>query len=246
VNAAPTRARPTTPLDISQMNTAQLYPQIPKHSKWLKNTISTFYNLRLAVPSFASREFLRKLSCNNRISSIFTTEHLSVGLRCFTQGRLLTKAYKTHDNGLAYFLPTKQWFGMNLPKAMKTCLKATLRILTHTVGGICDSSRQKLAAPNLAATSDSLSPRKSMRWSGGSNDMIVEPILLTSKKLKSSSLKNRVWPIGYFPIALSVLVAFDHHRYNKINWCIMYILKLQQPLLICFCKFSWKSEIIIG
>jgi len=37
-------------LDISQMNTVQLYPQTSKHSKWLKNTISTIYNLRLAVP----------------------------------------------------------------------------------------------------------------------------------------------------------------------------------------------------
>jgi len=103
VNAASTRYRPTTLLDISQMNTAQLYPQKPKHLKWLKNTINTFYNLRLAVPSFASREFLHKLTCNNRISIIFSTEHLSVGLRCFTQGRLLTKANKTHDNWLPYF-----------------------------------------------------------------------------------------------------------------------------------------------
>jgi len=35
-------------------------------------------------------------------------------------------------------LPGKQWFGNALPKAMKTCFKAILLIITHTVGGICE------------------------------------------------------------------------------------------------------------
>ena len=107
-------------------------------------------------------------------------------------------------------------------------------------------SRRKLTAPSLAATCNSLSPRKSMRWFSGSNVMIVGPILLTSKKLKFSSWKNGVWPIGYFPIAISLLVAFGHYRYNKTNECILYLWKLQQVILIWFCKFSCKSEIIIG
>jgi len=51
--------------------------------------------------------------------------------------KVLTKAYKTHDNGQPYFLPTKQWLGSALPKAMMTCFKASLLIITtHTVGGI--------------------------------------------------------------------------------------------------------------
>jgi len=130
---------------------------------------------------------------------------------------VLTTAYKTHDNGLPYFLPAKQCFGNALPKAMKTCFKAILPIITHAVGGICDSSRRKLTAPNLTATCNSLSPRKSMRWFSDSNVMIVGPSLPASKKLKSSSWKIGVWPIGYFPIAVSVLVACDHYRYNKTN-----------------------------
>ena len=80
------------------------------------------------------------------------------------------------------------------------------QLITHTVREICDSSRRKLTAPNLTATCNSLSRRKSMRCGG--SVMIVGPILLTSKTLKSSFWKNGVWPIGYFPIAVSVLVAF--------------------------------------
>ena len=155
------------------------------------------------------------MSCNSHISSIFTTEHLSVVYAVSL--KVQTKAYKTHNNGLPYFLPAKQWFSNALPKAIKTCFKAILLIITHTVGGICDSSRWKLTAPNLTATCNSLSPRKSMRWFKGSNVMIVGPNLLTSKKLKSSCWKNGVWPIGYFPIDVSMLVAFDHYRCNKTN-----------------------------
>jgi len=36
------------------MNTVQLYPQYSKTIKRTKNTISTFYNLQLAVASFTS------------------------------------------------------------------------------------------------------------------------------------------------------------------------------------------------
>jgi len=59
------------------------------------------------------------LSCNNHISSIFITAHLSVVYVVLL--KVLTKACKTHNNGLPYFLPAKQWFGNALPKAMKTC-----------------------------------------------------------------------------------------------------------------------------
>ena len=129
------------------------------------------------------------------------------------------------------FLPAKQWFSNALPKAMKTCFKAMLLIITHTVGGICDNSWRKLTAPNLTATCNLLSPQKSMRWFSGSNVMIVGPILLTSQKLKSSSWKNGVWPIEYFPISVSVLLSttigiiklinayYIYWSYNNWYWC---------------------------
>ena len=41
------------------MNTVQLYPQNSKALHWLKNTISTFYNLRLAIIVFTSRDGLK-------------------------------------------------------------------------------------------------------------------------------------------------------------------------------------------
>jgi len=56
-----------------------------------------------------------------------------------------------------------------------------------------------------------------MRWYSGSNVIIVRPFLLPAIKLKFSSCKNGVWPIGYFPIAMSALVAFDQYQYNKTD-----------------------------
>ena len=58
--------------------------------------------------------------------------------------------------------------------------------------------------------------------------MIVEPFLVSSKKLTFFVFGNGVRPIGYFPIAISVLVAFNQHTYNKTNQCILrYTRKLQ-------------------
>ena len=198
------------------MNTVQLYPQTPKHSKWLKNTLSMFYNLRLFLGFLAINFYVNCVAIV--IFPVFLQQNTFQQVYVVSL-KVLTKAYKTRDNGLPHFLPAKQWFGNALPKAMKTCFKAILLIITHKVGGICYSSQRKLIAPNLTATCNSLSLRKSMRWLSGSNVMIVGPILLTSQKLKSSSWKNGAWPIGYFPIArpISVLVAFDHYRYNKTN-----------------------------
>jgi len=54
------------------------------------------------------------------------------------------------------------------------------------------------------------------RFSAGSF-IIVEPFLVTLKKLKFSSLKNEVRPIRYFLIGASVLVALNQRKYNKTN-----------------------------
>jgi len=72
---------------------------------------------------------LRKSSRNSHISSIFTTEHTSVGPHCFTQ--VLARYYKTRDEVWSHFLPTKQWFGSALLKDMETCFKVILLIITQ-------------------------------------------------------------------------------------------------------------------
>jgi len=68
----------------------------------------------------------RKSSRNRHISGVFTTEHTSITLHCFTRLTVLTKYYKTRNEKLPYFLPAKQWFNNALPKAMNrhTCFKA--------------------------------------------------------------------------------------------------------------------------
>ena len=47
------------------------------------------------------------------------------------------------------FLPAKQWFGNALPKAMKTCFRAILPIITHRVGEVCDNSQRKFDCAKL-------------------------------------------------------------------------------------------------
>ena len=59
--------------------------------------------------------------------------------------KVLTKTYITRDNGLPYFLPTKQCFGNALPKAIETYFKVILLIITYTAEGVRDSSRRKLS-----------------------------------------------------------------------------------------------------
>ena len=107
-----------------------------------------------------------------------------------------------------------------------------------------------------------------MRWFSSSNVMIVGPFLVSSTKLTFFvfkkwrffvSLKKRVRSIGYFPIALSVPVAFNQHIHNKTNQCILrYTKKVQnsarvdmprdlQMLLmslfrVCSCN-DWASKV---
>jgi len=45
---------------------------------------------------------LRTSFRNRHISNIFTTEHTSISLHCFTRLTVLTKYYKTPDKELSY------------------------------------------------------------------------------------------------------------------------------------------------
>ena len=56
--------------------------------------------------------------------------------------------------------------------------------------------------------------------------MIVEPFLVSWKKLKVFIFQNGVRPIRYFPIAISVLVAFNQCKYNK-TYVLLYTRKVQ-------------------
>ena len=86
----------------------------------------------------------RKSSRNSHISSIFGTEHFSRSTLFYSRYQPNVIKHVIKDGHI--FLRTKQWFGSALPKAMKTCFKAILLIITHTVGGICDNSPRKFKA----------------------------------------------------------------------------------------------------
>jgi len=59
--------------------------------------------------------------------------------------------------------------------------------------------------------------------------MIVGQYLVSSKKLKFFVLRNGVGLIGYFPIAISMLVVFNQYKYNKTNQCIpLYVYEFNQ------------------
>jgi len=53
-----------------------------------------------------------------------------------------------------------------------------------------------------------------MRWFCGSSVVIFGQFSVSSKKLKFFLFKNWVWPIGFFPIVISVLVAFNQYQYQ--------------------------------
>jgi len=53
--------------------------------------------------------------------------------------KIWAKSFEPPKICLLLHVCAKQWFGSALPKAMKTCFKAILLIITHTVGWICDS-----------------------------------------------------------------------------------------------------------
>jgi len=43
---------------------------------------------------------------------------------------------------------------------------------------------------------------------------------IIQRKWSFLSLRNGIRPIWYFPIALSVSVAFNQHKHNKTKYCI--------------------------
>jgi len=110
-----------------------------------------------------------------------------------------------------------------------SCFKDFFLMIRHTTGEVCASLRQKiirLSSFDLCSWS--------LRWFIASGFVIVGPVSATLKKLKLTSLKNEVRPIRYFPIGISVLVAFNQHKHNKRTdayYCI-----LSNSWSVCFEK----------
>jgi len=59
----------------------------------------------------------------------------------------------------------------------------------------------------------------------------------TTKFKKFSSWKYRIWPIGYIPIDISILNAFNQYQYNKTNQWIRYE---KRPNPVCRCIQAGK------
>jgi len=72
---------------------------------------------------------LRKSFHNDHISSIFTTEHTSVGLQCFTQ--VLTKYYKTHDEGWSYYFDYKTMVWQCSTEGNEVLFQGNLLVVTQ-------------------------------------------------------------------------------------------------------------------
>ena len=49
------------------------------------------------------------------------------------------------------------------------------------------------------------------------NDDELGKFFCTYNEAEVVLLKNGIWPIGYFPIVISVLVAFDQYQSNNTN-----------------------------
>jgi len=79
-----------------------------KHSNWLQNMISIFYNLRLAGINFASHQLLCKSSCNSHICSSYEpviVRHMITDCHIFgLRNKVLVMIYQS-----LWSLVSRQW-----------------------------------------------------------------------------------------------------------------------------------------